>query len=242
MAVSDDDADTFRYLYDFSKGPSAKFINTAIAREPDGFVYFWGTQGGQLYRRSAPYFARKKAAFIDRESGMEYFVGLAPDAAPRFSASETDAFPLFADYAAGSAEPRNCVGELSVEWNRFIKRWVMLYNCSNRSAANQSGIYMRVAEQPWGPWSTPQTIFNAVRDGGLCRFIHRAVDPGNPVCDNLTVPARLAVSGGNYAPYFISRFTAGDEARATSTFYYTMATWNPYTQVIMKTTIQRQMR
>jgi hypothetical protein len=31
---------------------------------------------------------------------------------------------------------------------------------------------------------------------------------------------------------------SGDEARGTSTFYYTMSTWNPYGQVIMKSTIQ----
>jgi LPXTG-motif cell wall-anchored protein len=46
------------------------------------------------------------------------------------------------------------------------------------------------------------------------------------------------MEGGNYAPYFISRYTTFDQTRETSTFYYTMATWNPYTQVIMKTTIQ----
>jgi hypothetical protein len=51
-------------------------------------------------------------------------------------------------------------------------------------------------------------------------------------------PNRLQAPGGDYGPYFISRFTTGDEARGTSTFYYTMDIWNPYTQVIMKATIQ----
>ncbi|MGC2766083.1 MAG: hypothetical protein WB607_11325 [Candidatus Acidiferrum sp.] len=33
------------------------------------------------------------------------------------------------------------------------------------------------------------------------------------------------VWGGDYGAYFISRFTTGDEARGTPTFYFTMSTW-----------------
>lgn len=231
MAVSDDDGRTFHLLYDFSKG---RFINTAIARGPDGYIYFWGTQGGDLYRHSAPFFARKKAALIDRSGAMEYYAGLGGGGAPRFSASEGDAAPLFAD------SPNNCVGELGVEWNRFVKRWVMLYNCIDRTPANLPGIYMKVAEHAWGPWSAPQTIFNPVRDQAYCHFIHRAVTPASPACDDLSAPAVAGTWGGYYAPYFLSRFTTGDEVRGTSTFYYTMSTWNPYGQVIMKTTIQTE--
>jgi hypothetical protein len=82
-------------------------------------------------------------------------------------------------------------------------------------------------------------IFNPARDGGLCHFIHRAVTAASPQCDNLSEPDRLADSGGDYGPYFISRFTTGDAARGTSTFYYTLSTWNPYTEVVMQTSIQR---
>jgi len=239
MAASDDDARTFHYLYDVSKGPGAKFIYGSMARGPDGYIYFWGAQGGALYRRSAPYFARKKTELLDRTGEMEYFTGAGPGGQPRFSSSEADASPLFEDYLDGSAEPHNCMANFSVQWNPFVHRWVMLYSCSNHTRANLGGIWMRLAEQPWGPWSAPQTIFNAERDGGLCRFIHRAVNAQNPTpCDDLSPPERQAQSGGNYAPYLISLFTTGDEARGTSTFYYTMATWNPYGQVIMKSTIQ----
>ncbi len=239
MAVSDDDAQTFHYLYDFSKGPGAKFINTAIARAPDSTLCFWGTQGGLLYRRSPVFFARKKAAQIDQAGGMEYFAGFGPDAAPRFSASETDAFPVFAEGGGSPEAPKGSgVGELGVEWNRFVKRWVMLYNCHNSASGNLPGIWMRLAQQPWGPWSAPQTIFNGERDGGFGHFVHRAVTAENPADDGLTVPTRIHEQGGVYGPYFISRFTIGDEALATSTFTYTMDTWNPYTQVIMKTTIK----
>jgi hypothetical protein len=239
MAVSSDDARTFRYLYDFSKGPDAKFIFTAIAPGPDGYLYFWGTQGGLMYRRGAPCFARKKAALIDHPAAMEYFAGFDPGAQPRFSPSESDAVPVFTEGGGSPQSPMGSgVGELGVEWNRFVGRWVMLYQCHNAAAGVPAGIRMRLAEQPWGPWTLPQTIFNPERDGGLGHFIHRAVTDDQPIDDGLTVPQRLAQAGGPYAPYFISRFTTGDQTARRSTFYYTMSTWNPYTQVIMKTTIQ----
>ncbi len=238
MAVSDDEGNTFHYLYDLSKGPSAKFINVAITNGPDGYLYFWGTQGGSHYRRSAAYFARKKAELIGRDGGMEYFTGQGPDRMPHFSNSEAAAVPLFADHEANSSEPGNCVGELSVEWNRFVRQWVMLYKCSSEKNPSVGGIDMRVANRAWGPWSEPQTIFSAERDGGLCHFIHRAVNPRNPACDDLSAPPMKHVQGNPYAPFFISRFTTGDEAHGTSTIYYVMSTWNPYNTVIMKTTIQ----
>jgi len=102
-----------------------------------------------------------------------------------------------------------------------------------------SGIYMRVAQQPWGPWSAPQTIFNPDRDKGYCYFMHRAVTAqnANPVRQSER-PNTLGEWGGEYAPYIISRFTSGDAESGTSTFYYTLSTWIPYTEVIMKSTIQ----
>ncbi|MGO9612075.1 MAG: DUF4185 domain-containing protein [Dissulfurispiraceae bacterium] len=239
MAVSDDDAETFHYLYDVSKGSDAKFIYGSLAQGADGYIYFWGARGGTFYRRSAPYFARKKAALLDRPGEFEYFTRVDPSGQPHFSSSEVDASPLFQDYLDDSSEPHNCMANFSVQSNQFVHRWVMLYSCSNRTLANLGGIWMRLAEQPWGPWIAPQTIFNAKRDGGLCHFVHRPVNAQNPTaCDDLSPPERRAQAGGNYAPYLIPDFTTGDGARGTSTFYYTMSTWNPYGQVIMKTTIQ----
>jgi hypothetical protein len=45
-------------------------------------------------------------------------------------------------------------------------------------------------------------------------------------------------AGGNYAPYFIGTLTTGDENTGTSIFYWTMATFDPYTQMVMRTKIQ----
>jgi Domain of unknown function (DUF4185) len=59
---SEDNANTFQYLYDFSKGPNAKFINVAISKASDGYIYFWGTQGGLQYRKSPPSWLESQSA------------------------------------------------------------------------------------------------------------------------------------------------------------------------------------
>ena len=239
VGESDDNASTFHYLYDLSKGPDAKFINVAIAQGQDGYLYFWGTQGGSLYRKSPPFLARKPVGSMNSLNGIEYLHAVNSDGTPVFMPGETDATPLFHDYLTDTQQASDCMGELGVAWNPFVKRWLMLYNCQNDTPTNPHGIYMRFAGQPWGPWSEPQTIFSAVRDGGYCHFIHRVVNAQNPTpCDNVSDPGKQDVNGGGYGPYFLSRFTTGDAARATSTFYYTLSTWNPYTQVIMKSSIQ----
>jgi uncharacterized protein (TIGR03437 family) len=243
VAVSDDDGNTYHYLYDLSaptcpRCEGDKFVNVAIANGTDGYLYFWGSQGGMGYRNSSVFLARKLATGIAQAGGMQYFTGLAKNGTPNFSAAEADAAALFQDYTGDSNTPANCTGELGVEYNQFVQRWVMLYNCLDKTLATLNGIYMRFATQPWGPWGAPQTIFNGQRDRGFCFFIHRAVTATSPACDQVGDAGRDDVGGGAYGPYFLSRFTAGDAAHGTSTFYYTLSTWNPYVQVIMKTTIQ----
>jgi uncharacterized protein (TIGR03437 family) len=244
MAVSDDDGNTYHYLYDFSapatpRGEGAKFVTVAMANGTDGYIYFWGTQGGMSFRNSSAFLARKLATTIAQAGGIQYYTGLAKDGTtPDWSTSEADAIALFQDYEGANNTPTGCMGELGVEYNQFVKRWVMLYNCFKSTPANPIGIFMRFAQQPWGPWSPPQTIFSPGRDRGLCHFIHRAVTTEFPACDDAGDPNRDDVGGSFYAPEFVSRFTTGDAANGTSTFYYTLATWNPYGQVIVKSTIQ----
>ncbi len=242
LAVSDDDASTFHYLYNFSKEPAAKFIGTAIAKGQDGFIYFWGTQSDTLYRKSAVYLARKPIGSMADSTSIEYLHAVNPDGSPVFMPNENNATPLFHDYlpdSTGALQVADGMSTVGVEWNPFVQRWIMLYNCLNDTPKNPRGIYMRYARQPWGPWSGPQTIFNPNRDNGYCYFMHRAVTPDNPTqCDSLCGPDRMADPGGDYGPFFISRLTSGDATNGTSTFYFTMDTWNPYTQVVMKTSIQ----
>jgi hypothetical protein len=241
VAVSDDSARTFHYLYNFSTAPAAKFIFAAIAAGQDGYIYFWGAQGDTMYRKSPPFLARKPVGGMGDSTAIEYLHAYNPNGTPVFVPGEQNAIPIFHDSLpgpGGKMQLADDVGEIGVEWNRYVRSWVMLYNSSNNSPANPHGVYMRYSPQPWGPWSPPQTIFNPGRDNGFCYFIHRAVTPANPACDSLSIAARLGDGGGNYSPYFISRFTSGDSVQKSSTFFFVMSTWNPYEVVIMKASIQ----
>jgi len=241
VGVSDDDGNTFHYRYDFSSGPDAKFVNIAAEQGSDSYIYFWGTQGGSRYRQGPPYLARKPIGSLGSPAGLEYFHGLSASGAPIFMPGEANAIPLFHDTlpgASGQPQTADCMGELGVTWNQFLNRWLMLYNCAGRPAG-QGGVLLRVAQQPWGPWSDPQVLFNAERDGGYCHFIHRAVTSALPQCDNLAPPKRIGEYGGSYGPYVISRYTTGDAAAGTSTIVYTLSTWIPYTEVIMQSTLRR---
>lgn len=128
-----------------------------------------------------------------------------------------------------------CMGELSVTWNPYLGRWLMLYNCSA-----PRGILYRVASRPWGPWSAPQVLFEPRADHGYCVFIHdehpeRDCPPGspNPGDELITREHGSAAYGGEYAPYVIEAFTRGDRRQRRTRIYFTLSTWNPYTVMLM---------
>ena len=90
---------------------------------------------------------------------------------------------------------------------------------------------MRSSPLPWGNWSAKQVLFNPFADEGYEHFIHL---PGH---DNITDPLRENEIGGSYGPYIIDKFTTGNGQ--TSTIYFTLSTWNPYTTVLMQAQLKR---
>jgi hypothetical protein len=120
---------------------------------------------------------------------------------------------------------------MSATYNRFIRRWIMLYNCD----IEPKGINVRVADQPWGPWSDPQILFDPQEDGGYCVFIHRSWNAEN--CDTLVREGFENDNGGAYGPYQFEDLAIGDDSQTT--IYFTMSTWRPYTVVLMKATLGR---
>lgn len=138
--------------------------------------------------------------------------------------------------AIGMFSPANapCMGELSVTWNRYLRKWLMLYSC-----ASPRGINFRVADHAWGPWSTPALLFDPRVDGGYCEFIHDQMPcpPGSPnPRDDLRAGGTDAY-GGEYGAYMIDAFTRGNAETRVTTIYFTMSTWNPYQVVLMKSTL-----
>jgi Domain of unknown function (DUF4185) len=226
VAVSEDDGMTFNYLYDLS---SRHFINVSVVSVQN---FAWkgvpDAKGADLllfgsghYRQSDVRLAYQPEDKIENPSSICYFSGMNEDGRPGWSCKEEDAIPLF---------EQPCVGELSVRFNRFISKWIMLYNCGKERQL----INMRTADHPWGPWSDPQIIFDPKRDGAFCRFMH--LDWNIKKCDDLQDPGRAFENGDPYGPYQFEDLAAGDEK--STTIYFTMSTWNPYTVVLMKTTLK----
>lgn len=212
----------FSKVYDFS---TSKFINVSPVRiknsdwdllpkqEGEGLMLF----GSGTYRESQIYLAYLPLLEIKNKSAIRYFAGI-KDGKPLWNKSEKDAQPIF-------WQSNSQVGELSVTFNSFIDKWILLYN-----HGDPRGINLRTADTPWGPWSDTQVIFHPWDDRGYCHFIH--TDWRVNKCDNLHNTGRENEWGGEYGPYQFGHFATGIDQ--STTIYFTMSTWNPYDVVLMK--------
>jgi hypothetical protein len=231
LARSSDEGQHFEYFAEVSQ---SKFINIVPIVVNNADIAGLPEQTGQgvllwasgPYRQSNPYLAHFSLSSIATSPPrLRYFAGYETPSTPprpRWSTNEADAAPLF-------SQP--CIGELSVAWNAPLRKWLMLYNCGE-----PRGINFRLADQPWGPWSATQVIFQPWDDNGYCHFMHVSWNSRN--CDSVHDPGREMEWAGEYGPYLISRYTTGDATH--STIYYVMSTWNPYNTVLMKSTLEVQ--
>jgi hypothetical protein len=224
----------FEPLRTLSQRPTGKFIKMALHAQPGAiaglptggpFVLLWGTG---KYRQSDAYLSILPQRQFEDGQGTLYYAGSDASGAPLWEPNESAAAPIIRN---------GTLGDLSVTWCEDLDLWLMTYD--SRPPA-QAGILFTYARTPWGPWSTPQVIFNAQRDGAFGKFIH---DPGIQPGDGLEGPVigkaqkdPAAVRGGSYAPYVVERWT---RVRNTATgerelvLYYVLSTWNPYVVVLM---------
>jgi hypothetical protein len=215
----DEARQTFATLRELSRLPEGRFSKLSMRHDPAGtpglppggpHVLMWGTG---VYRQSYAYLAVVPAASLESGQGTRYFSGM-KGGAPSWSEREADARPVAED---------GTMGDLSVTWAAPVGRWVMTYD-----SRAQKGVALRHAPAPWGPWSEPEKIFDAARDGALRGYIHV---PGEPD-DGLVGPViskkdeAKNIRGGAYAPYVVERFTRlkGDELSV----FFVLSTWNPY--------------
>ena len=108
----------------------------------------------------------------------------------------------------------------------------------NNGKEEPYGVNARSAERAWGPWSDVFVVFNPNRDSARCNWIHKSYEYG--VCDSLHLlqyVSRDSINGGSYGPYQYPNYYTGDEN--TSTIYYNISTWNPYTVVLVKSQIRK---
>ncbi len=221
---------TFQPLRTISQLPEGHFVKmsvhvqpTPIAGLPPGgpYIFIWGTG---TYRKSDAYLSIVPAAQFESGKGTRYFAGLDAAGAPVWSESESDAKAIIQN---------GTMGDVSVTWCKDLALWLMTYDSRPPAAA---GIEFSYSRTPWGPWSEPQVIFNAARDGAAGKFIH---NPNLHPSDGLAGPVigkgqanPEAVHGGAYAPYVVERWTKVQGGELT--IYYVLSTWNPYVVVLMK--------
>jgi hypothetical protein len=207
------------------------FILTSLHEYGTNVLMF----GTGEYRASDVYLAMTPAASFLSGAGTLYFSGLT-NGQPTWSGAESNCVPVVQDNPTnGPPWPNDSpqAGNVSVIYSTNLNLWLMTYD--GGVTPNTSGIYFSCASAPWGPWSTPQLIFNKKRDCGLGVFIHNAST--NVPNDGLDGPVigqndPTNTAGGDFAPILIERFT-----RITNSslfIYYTLSTWNPYTVVKMR--------
>lgn len=213
----------FTSLRTISSMPNGRFVTTSLQKHGSDVLMY----GLGAYRASNVYLATVPANAFESGQGTRYFTGLV-NGIPQWSTSESAAVPVVVDHATNPT-----IGYVSVTYSRDLDLWLMTYDGGAQSQST-IGVYFSYASEPWGPWSTPQLIFNPRRDGAVGKFMH---DPRANPSDGLQGPTIGAndpntTPGAAYAPYTIERFTRVNGTRLS--IYYTISTWNPYTIVELR--------
>jgi hypothetical protein len=220
----------FQPLRTISQLPAGRFVKMSLHIEPGTiaglppggpFILTWGTGA---YRKSDAYLSIVPAAQFESGRETRYFAGLDGRSAPVWSEKESDARAIVQN---------GTMGDLSVTWCKDLGLWLMTYD--SREPAPR-GILFAYSRTPWGPWSAPQIIFNAMRDGAVGKFIHNPeLNPNDGLAGPVIGKGQAnpqAVRGGAYAPYVVERWTKVEGPELS--IYYVLSTWNPYVVVLMK--------
>ena len=136
-AYSDDAGETWTKDPDARWPGDSNFGQVALERHED-HIYIWGIPGG---RYGGAQLARVGPEALLDIAAYAYWDGSGWSADPN---------------SAATIIPPN-VGELSVRWNSFYDRWIMMY--LNDPEGN---IELRVAEAITGPWSEPYIAARAI--------------------------------------------------------------------------------
>jgi hypothetical protein len=146
IAYSDDDGQTW------TKDPDARWPNNATWTHPfqmaayardGGYVYMYGTPNG---RKGALHLARVPEADVLAKDHYQYW----------------DGSQWQADEAAAQAIVPGPIGELSVQYNRYLQRWIMVYLDVDRYL-----IMLRDAPRPTGPWSDAKELVRGTEYAAL---------------------------------------------------------------------------
>lgn len=134
LAFSDDDGQTWTKDEHLTWPGESNFGQVAIV-EHEGYLYFFGIPGG---RYGGVQLARVRPEAILTKEAYQYWSGNSWQTNTPSSASLLVPAP---------------VGELSVRWNSYYRKWLMMYLNDP-----QYRIVLRTADALTGPWSEEQVI------------------------------------------------------------------------------------
>lgn len=219
-AENSDDLTRLTVLYEVSNvetRPAGHFVNAApvVHRSRSTspwMVYFWGSGP---YRQSDIYLARVPLESIESKQAWRYWTGRS------WGKSERGAEPLFpAVVQAGEG-----VGELSAAWLAHLRRWIVTYQVG----VHPMGVWFRTASNPTGPYSEARLLYHPEWPGvGFGAVLHRPWRVGGALgTDLLYDRGQGEVTGTEYGPYIVSRFTRAEGCDRVG-IAFTLSSWNPY--------------
>ena len=137
FAYSDDDGQTWTYDENAVWPGDSNFGQVAM-EEYEGHIYIWGIPGGR--------FGGVRLARVVPESLLDF---------SQYEYWTSDAWVSEIDAAEEVLPPS--VGELSVRWNSYYEKWIMMYLDDP-----QGLIVLRTADDITGPWSDPHIAARAI--------------------------------------------------------------------------------
>lgn len=233
-------------------------------------LYAWGRSRimGHPNAPSNLYFWKHAYSPATGFSTPQVFVGCEDDPAicnvPLFSKNQKQKQPLY-------DEDRLIVNQSSIAYLPEYGRWVMIYGgrlpwlliwprypvlTEARAIDAYSGVYLRTAPHPWGPWSKATTIYNPYWSNvtGYCEIMYRSQAQTDMLRERIgsdfieqgcDLQSETQVNwsthpldfGVEYGTAIVPRFTEDHVDEAT--LYWLMSTWHPYRVVVMKTRLKK---
>jgi len=264
LATFDETTQTFTSGHTISTLPDGHFVGPTfylavagilgtpppVSPEPVMLIFGVGAfRASNVYLSVIP--STEFASGVDQNGNgaTRYFSGMS-NGQPTWSSSESSAVPVVTDL--DPAHPT--ISNVSVFYSQPLGLWLMVYD-GGRGSLSTEGLYFTYALHPWGPWTTPQLVFDACRDKGFGNFIFyyyataaentcpsampagvtsapNSAGPAGPTIGDQTANDPHTTRGATYAPAFVERFTiiSGN----TLKLFYMFSTWNPYAVVMME--------
>lgn len=176
IAYSYDNGENFKVApesvrYNSFLSGNRNFQQSAFVKGDDGYVYVYGTPNG---RQGAAYLARVTEDNILDVSKYEYykkaskgwFGSSTPARWVKGSPSSASAIIGKSGGLFGFTKPGYTVSEMSVQYNEYLKKYVVLYG----DQANR--IVMRTSDTPEGLWSDATVLMNQQAGGIYAPMLH----------------------------------------------------------------------